>query len=178
VDTAGVRNTHDVVERLGIERAMHAVEEADHIIVLLDASLPLMPNLPPIDRSRMSIVINKTDLLDKADVEALIGTHKADLAVSALTGEGMDELRQHLLLLAGHDQHVEGVYSARQRHISAIEQSLKSTRAALQKLTINTMPELAAEELRIAQQALQMITGRFDSEDLLGEIFSSFCIGK
>lgn len=178
IDTAGVRDTDDVVEQEGIRRAIKAIEEADHIIVLLDAFAPLMPELPAVDASRVSIVINKADLLDQPAIDALINSWKAEFAVSALTGVGVDKLRQHLLSLAGHDQHVEGVYSARQRHVTAIGQSLEATRAALQKLQDNTMPELAAEELRLAQQSLELITGRFDSEDLLGEIFSSFCIGK
>ncbi len=83
-----------------------------------------------------------------------------------------------MVFLSGHDRQVEGVYIARRRHVDAIESARKATRAALMRLAENVMPELAAEELRLAQQSLELITGRFDSEDLLGKIFSSFCVGK
>ena len=178
VDTAGVRDTEDFVERLGIERARQAVSEADHVLVLLDATAPVMPQLPLVDPQRLSIIVNKTDLLDDESVRAVMSKFDSTLAVSALTGEGVKDLQDHLLSLAGHDQHLEGAYSARQRHVVAIEQARDATQGALHRLKENTLPELAAEELRIAQQSLQLITGRFDSEDLLGEIFSSFCIGK
>ena len=178
VDTAGVRDTDDFVERLGIERARQAVIEADHVLVLLDATSPVMPQLPSIDPHRVSVIVNKTDLLDSESVRAVSSDFDAVLAVSALTGEGVKDLQEHLLSLAGYDQHLEGAYSARQRHVVAIEQARDATQGALHRLKENTLPELAAEELRIAQQSLQLITGRFDSEDLLGEIFSSFCIGK
>ena len=178
VDTAGVRDTEDVVERLGIERARQAVIEADHVLVLLDATSPVIPHLPSIDPQRVSVIINKTDLLDSKSVREVVSDFDATLAVSALTGEGVKDLQEHLLSLAGYDQHLEGAYSARQRHLVAIEQARDATQGALHRLQENILPELAAEELRIAQQSLQLITGRFDSEDLLGEIFSSFCIGK
>ena len=178
VDTAGVRDTEDVVERLGIERARQAVIEADHVLVLLDATSPVIPHLPSIDPQRVSVVVNKTDLLDSESVRSVVSDFDAILAVSALTGEGVKDLQEHLLSLAGYDQHLEGAYSARQRHLVAIKQARDATQGALHRLQENILPELAAEELRLAQQSLQLITGRFDSEDLLGEIFSSFCIGK
>ena len=178
VDTAGVRDTDDVVEKAGIERAKKAVEEADHVLVLLDATSPVMPQLPAVDNDRVSVVLNKSDLLDGQSLESVGSAFNAVLAVSALTGQGFTDLREHLLLLAGHNQHIDGVYSARRRHVNAIEQARTATQAALLRLQENSLPELAAEELRLAQQSLEIITGRFDSEDLLGEIFSSFCIGK
>jgi len=178
VDTAGLRDTGDVVEKLGIERARKAMDEADHVIVLLDATSPLMPELPVLDEGRVSVVLNKCDLVVSSQMRALTEQYNAVLNISAMTGQGIPELKSHLLSLSGHDQNVEGVYIARRRHVEAIELARTATHAALMRLNDNVMPELAAEELRRAQQSLQLITGRFDSEDLLGEIFSSFCIGK
>lgn len=178
VDTAGLRDTADVVEKLGIERARKAIDEADHVVVLLDATAPLMPCLPLLDQAQVSVVLNKADLVDASQMLALTQEHNAVQCISAMTGQGIAEFKSRLLALSGHDQHVEGVYIARRRHVEAIESARTATQAALMRLSENVMPELAAEELRCAQQSLQLITGRFDSEDLLGEIFSSFCIGK
>lgn len=178
VDTAGLRDTNDVVEKMGIERARKAIEEADHVIVLLDATAPRLPELPSLDENSMSVVLNKTDLVSASHVEALTAKYNVTLGISVVTGQGIPEFKAHLLALSGHDQQVEGVYIARRRHVEAIESARRATHDALMRLNDNVMPELAAEELRLAQQSLQLITGRFDSEDLLGEIFSSFCIGK
>lgn len=178
VDTAGMRDTDDVVEQLGIERARIAVNESDHVLVLLDALAPVMPDLPVMDKQRLTIVLNKTDLIDSQRLQSLHETFNIDLCLSARTGQGISELQSYLVSLSGHDRQVEGVYIARRRHVIAIESARKATHAALLRLTEGAMPELAAEELRLAQQSLEAITGRFDSEDLLGEIFSSFCVGK
>lgn len=178
IDTAGVRDTDDVVERLGIERAHKAVDEADHVLILLDATAPVMPTLPFVASNRISVVLNKADLIHSEKLQKLAVEYDATLSVSAKTGQGIDLLRKHLLALSGHDDQVEGVYIARRRHVNAIESARQATSDALQRLEENNMPELAAEELRIAQQSLELITGRFDSEDLLGEIFSNFCVGK
>ncbi|MFK7859137.1 MAG: tRNA uridine-5-carboxymethylaminomethyl(34) synthesis GTPase MnmE [Granulosicoccus sp.] len=178
IDTAGVRETDDVVEQLGIERAHKAVDEADHVLVLLDVTAPVMPVLPTIDRQRLSIVLSKVDLIDDATLQAMQRQYGAKQCISMKTGQGIQHLRQYLLKLSGHDQNVESVYIARRRHIHAIESARQSTDAALSRLKEKVMPELAAEELRLAQQSLELITGKFDSEDLLGEIFSNFCIGK
>ncbi len=177
-DTAGVRDTDDIVERLGIERARKAVNEADHVLILLDATAPMMPRLPYVDNDRLSVVINKSDLMRDDDLHALCNEYDATLCVSAKSGQGVDALRKHLLSLAGHDDQVEGVYIARRRHVDAIESARQATSDALLRLEQSDMPELAAEELRMAQQSLQLVIGRFDSEDLLGEIFSNFCVGK
>lgn len=178
IDTAGVRQTDDFVETLGIERAYKAIEDADHVLVILDATEPVLPDLPSSAAMKTTRVINKVDLVDDARVEVLADTFSASLTLSAKTQDGLDGLKQHLLSLCGHDQQVEGVFIARRRHIHAIESARRSSDVALKRLKENTMPELAAEEFRLAQQSLESITGRFDSEDLLGEIFSSFCIGK
>jgi len=90
----------------------------------------------------------------------------------------MAALREHLIKIAGRDAAVEGVFSARRRHVDALTRARASTDAALHRLQSGDMPELAAEELRYARQALDEVTGRFDTEDLLGRVFGQFCIGK
>lgn len=189
VDTAGIRNTPDHVEQLGIERARKAVQEADHVLIIVDAANPVLPELPSIEKKGMSVIFNKIDLSDnREDLNALIARLAPELpedamiseslSISAKTGEGMDVLEQHLLQLAGYNEQVEGVYSARRRHVDALIQARQNTDNALSMLEVSQMPELAAEELKLAQGSLEAITGRFDADELLGEIFSSFCVGK
>lgn len=178
VDTAGVRQTDDVVEQLGIERAKKAVQDADHVLLLIDATEPCLPDGLSLPASRTTTVINKSDKVTKDVLNKLMCDYQARFSLSVITGDGVTPLRHHLISIAGHDSSVEGVFSARRRHIDALNTARQATVVALQRLEENNFPELAAEELRLAQQALEMITGRFDSEDLLGEIFSSFCVGK
>ena len=198
VDTAGLRESEDPVEREGVVRARRAAHEADHVLLLVDASAPVLPEgidalLPDVPRT---VVVNKVDLvgapargelavgklLAAAGVPASTDTSAeatgSVIAISARTGQGMDELREHLLSLAGRDASIEGVYLARRRHLDALAEARAFADGALERLREGTMPELAAEELRLARQALERITGRFDSEDLLGQIFSTFCVGK
>ncbi len=177
-DTAGIRYTKDVVELEGIRRATKAIAAADHVMIVLDAQTPVMPELPDMDPQHVSVILNKSDLVDESALSALQLQYDSTFHVSAKTGHNMDVLESHILNMAGHDQQIEGVYLSRRRHIDAIGLALQSTQEAFERLKNNTMPELAAEELRLAQQALEVITGRFDTEDLLGEIFSNFCVGK
>ena len=164
-----------------------------------DVVLP--PELP------RTIVLNKIDLVDEVDGAGAIvaaiasgvpgapspstapvavreernaAASAADdvVALSARTGEGMDALRARLLAAAGHDGAIEGVYLARRRHLEALGEARAAALDALERLRDGVMPELAAEELRRAQHALDRITGRFDVEDLLGRIFADFCVGK
>ncbi|MBX2838340.1 MAG: tRNA uridine-5-carboxymethylaminomethyl(34) synthesis GTPase MnmE [Gammaproteobacteria bacterium] len=184
IDTAGLRSTDDVVEQEGIRRAERAVESADHVLVVVDASRPELPELDQRIDAPCTYVLNKVDLLAAADPIAVVAnTLPIDatasvVALSAKTGEGLAELKQHLLSLAGQDRSLEGIYLARRRHLEGLHTAQASTERALEHLQTGALPELAAEELRLGLQALDDITGRFDSEDLLGEIFSSFCIGK
>lgn len=197
IDTAGLRETNDVVEKEGIERARRAMASADHVLVMVDAVNPELPIADLPEGVAQSLLVNKVDLLDTA-----IDAVKPKLAVSLLskepggvldkeksnfnnvlylslkTGKGLSELREHLLSLAGHDSAIEGVYLARRRHIDALRDARSCTDAALARLHDGVMPELAAEEFRHAQQSLDSIAGRFDTEDLLGRIFSDFCVGK
>jgi len=204
VDTAGLRETQDVVEQEGINRARRAMDSADHVLVLVDAERLTLPDLSlPISLSA-TLVVNKLDLVngdsvpESDDGNALPAELQIKLVddaqsclpqfnqlkkenvigVSVKTGQGMSQLRQHLLSLVGHDAQLEGAFIARRRHLDALNNAKLFSVAALERLHSSEMPELAAEELRQAQLALDSVTGRFDSEDLLGEIFGSFCIGK
>lgn len=178
VDTAGLRVTDDIVEQEGIRRAREQMKSADHVLILIDAENPVMPTLDIDDAIPRTIVVNKTDSVEQAIVEDIQKNFNAAISVSAKHGQGMELLKAHLLSIAGHDSSVEGVFSARRRHLDALVHARHATDVAIQRLTDSAMPELAAEELRLAQKSLDQITGRFDSEDLLGRIFGSFCIGK
>ncbi len=178
VDTAGLRSSDDPVEQLGIERARKAMQSADHVLVVLDATDPVLPEEALPGDVPITHLVNKIDLVDPPTRSRVLQAFDSSLAVSAKTGESLDELRHFLLSLAGHDSAVEGVYIARRRHLDALTAARTATDAALLRLRERDMPELAAEELRLAQASLDVITGRFDTEDLLGRIFSDFCVGK
>lgn len=199
IDTAGLRETNDAVEKEGISRARKAIDAADHVLVIADVQRMELPVLQLPETISATLVLNKMDLAEGADsavsieqgkMDALIIKAKhltpqfADLVandlvcVSVKTGQGLDQLKNKLLELIGHDAQLEGAFLARRRHLDALGRGKEATHAALERLRDAQMPELAAEELRQAQLALDSVTGRFDSEDLLGEIFGSFCIGK
>lgn len=176
IDTAGLRRATDEVERLGIERTWAALERAGAALFLVEAGadadpaeealLARMPAGIPILR-----VVNKIDLHPGQTPGGLHG----EMRVSAKTGEGIDRLRSRLLELAGWKPHGEGLFMARARHVEALNEAGSSLDAA----GANTQAyELFAENLRLAQRALGRITGDVSADDLLGEIFSRFCIGK
>jgi tRNA modification GTPase len=179
VDTAGLRDTEDEVEKIGIARTFRAVESADIALLLVDAAhgigkeeRSLIDRLP--HEMAKIWVHNKIDRLDE-EPRVLQKENETHIYLSAKTGEGLFLLKQHLLFLVGYQQNSEGVFMARARHIEAlnsVEEHLGN--AAVQ---INSA-ELIAEELRLAQISLSSITGEFTPDDLLGEIFSRFCIGK
>ncbi len=175
LDTAGLRESQDVVEQMGIARTRSAAEKADLILVLLDATQGMtaadrgiLAALPP--QIPRLFVFNKCDLLG-ADGKQEDTDH---LYLSAKTGTGLDELRQRLLTLIGWHQEA-GVFMARERHLRALELARRHLAQAASEVA---RAELFAEELRLAQEALNSITGEFTADDLLGEIFSRFCIGK
>ena len=178
VDTAGLRTTDDQVELEGIRRARIQMNNADHVLVIIDATRPVLPSIELPESVRRTVIVNKSDQVNDTTLKKLEQQFGASFSISAKLGKGLDTLKAYLLSLAGHDSAVEGVYSARRRHIDALHHAREATDAALYRLRESSMPELAAEELRLAQQSLDLITGRFDSEDLLGRIFSDFCIGK
>lgn len=179
IDTAGLRESEDLVEKLGIARTWSAIEKADLVLLLEEAArgetpedraiLEQLPQHLPCLR-----VMNKVDLTDHPPaVETRDGATRVWL--SAKTGAGMDLLREAVLKTIGWHGTGEGLYMARERHL----QALKAAREHLQRATEQgRRPELFAEELRLAQDALSSITGAFTADDLLGEIFSRFCIGK
>jgi tRNA modification GTPase len=179
VDTAGLRNTQDEVERMGIARTWSEIERADVVLLLVDArvgvsdqDLKLVARLP--QGARRLFVHNKIDLAG-AQPRTLRRGDATDVYLSAKTGAGVDLLRIELLAVAGWQQGAEDVFMARERHLVALRQA--ATHAAMAAEHYGR-PELFAEELRLAQAALNSITGEFAADDLLGEIFSRFCIGK
>ncbi len=183
VDTAGLRETQDAVERIGIERAWAAMEQADRVLVVVPADETIAPEDQAIldrlpRRVPVTIVRNKIDL---AGIEPHVDTDDEGRPViwlSAKKGLGLDLLRTHLKRAIGYEQTAEGVFMARRRHVEALGQALRQLETGRENLRLHAAGELLAEDLRQAQQALEAITGRFTSDDLLGEIFSSFCIGK
>jgi tRNA modification GTPase len=178
-DTAGLRDTHDPVEREGVRRAHGERERADVVVLVTDAQhadddLAWLQDLPAaVERI---VIINKIDLVgDPAHSEQRAGAQWLWLSVK--TGIGLETLREHLKQLAGSGSG-EGAFSARRRHVLALEQVAEHLARTSDVLNATRSGELAAEELRHAQHALGEITGTYSSDDLLGAIFSSFCIGK
>jgi tRNA modification GTPase len=186
IDTAGLRTAGDPIEAEGIRRAKGELERAERILYIVDATAAdadlarelaqLPPGIP------VTVVMNKIDLPGAAAVAAhgaaQITGVSASLALSARTGQGMDALRTHLKEIAGFVDGSGGTLSARRRHLEALDRARGHTLAAAGAMEHGRAPELLAEDLRLAQQALGEITGEFTSEDLLGRIFGSFCIGK
>ena len=179
VDTAGLRNTKDEVEKIGIARTWETIGKADAVLLIMDCThgksredRQIFERLP--SRLHRICVYNKTDLLpDEPKTEAVDGEIR--VYVSAKTGSGIDLLRSQLLATVGWQPTGEGVFMARERHLSALQKAQEHLSAALER---QDQIELFAEELRLAQNAVSNITGEFSSDDLLGEIFSRFCIGK
>jgi tRNA modification GTPase len=182
VDTAGLRDSNDAIEREGMRRAREAAGRADLALFLLDdrtglgaADRALAASLPP--GPQLLFVHNKCDLSGRT---AEIFEHEGErhLRISAAHGEGIDRLRAEIRAHAGLDARSEGLFTARARHVDALRRTLEHVDAAARRVAEGAHAELAAEELRLAQQTLGEITGRFSTEDLLGAIFSAFCIGK
>ena len=179
VDTAGIRDSSDAVEAEGIRRARAAQEEADLVIHLVDAREPL-PEMPhENEESRTLDVMNVMNVLNKVDLVSDPSSLPDDmLKISAKTGEGIAELKNHLRRLLGVSDLAGGGFTARRRHLAALMRASEALAAGECALKEQQSGELLAEELRVCQQHLSEITGAFSADDLLGEIFSSFCIGK
>ncbi|WP_373755478.1 tRNA uridine-5-carboxymethylaminomethyl(34) synthesis GTPase MnmE [Neisseria sp.] len=186
IDTAGLRETDDVVERIGIERSQRAVREADVALILIDPAeginaktRVILDSLPP---SLKKIEIrNKIDLAGEtaamvSDGLKFAGGADTLIKLSAKTGEGLDLLKQALLNEIGWQGESEGLFLARRRHLAALHEA--EAELANAALCGNHQIELLAEHLRLAQAACSEITGEFTADDLLGVIFSRFCIGK
>jgi tRNA modification GTPase len=177
MDTAGLRETLDKVEQEGIKRAYKEIEQADLVLYLVEGEdlaefIPAIPDTVPI-----IIVRNKIDLTHDNPTVDQHG-NKTFVAISAKMNVGLDLLKAAIKSSIGFSTHNEGTFSARQRHIDALERAAQSLTAAYHQLIETKAGELVAEDLRQAQRALDEITGEFSTEDLLGRIFSSFCIGK
>ncbi|VAX00367.1 tRNA-5-carboxymethylaminomethyl-2-thiouridine(34)synthesis protein MnmE, partial [hydrothermal vent metagenome] len=187
IDTAGLRDSNDAVEQEGIRRAWAEIEGADRILLLHDASQTfdeqeqdLLTQLgqagPPI-----TLVQNKIDLLTVDAVPVMVpGNAKniTEIAVSARSGTGLQTLREHLKACVGYEASGEGQFMARRRHLQALDSAQQHLENGQQQLQQYAAGELLAEDLRQAQQALGEITGEVSADELLGKIFSSFCIGK
>ena len=179
IDTAGLHESNDVVEKEGIKRARKAIENADVVILVFDArdQRPDFSILPDgVNTQSLLLVKNKVDLTQEG-VQKTLNENQVQLSVSAKNTQGIDILRQELSDIAGLESGSEGVVLARKRHTIALESALFSIDNALIQLEVGAI-ELMAEDLRQAGQFMGSITGEFSSDDLLGEIFSSFCIGK
>ena len=178
-DTAGIRESEDQVEAEGVRRARAALMTADMVLLVLDATQPSGPqlalktevpdNIPCIE------VHNKSDLTG-ADIA--LNEKLLKVGVSAKTGQGLRDLVLLIKKIVGVTPGQEGVFSARTRHVDALKRTRRHISEGRQQMEIQNAPELLAEELRLAQAALGEITGEYLPDDLLGAIFSSFCIGK
>jgi tRNA modification GTPase len=179
IDTAGLRAPGDEVERLGIERTWREIEQADVVLQVVDANAgepapdPAVPARAPRGVVRM-VVHNKIDL-SGTPAGAVREQGVVHVRLSAKTGEGIAALRATLLEAAGYHAREEDVFMARARHLGALRCARERLAAAA---ALFAQPELLAEELRLAHRELQSITGEVSADDLLGEIFSRFCIGK
>lgn len=178
IDTAGLRESDDIVEQEGIRRAHHEMQQADIILHVCDASIDATYALPDFTEDKPVIVVkNKIDLINETPAKRIINnvTH---LFLSAKSGTGIDLLKQEIKHLIGVQSTTEGMYLARRRHLDALARASEHITDSLTQLQTTKAGELAAEDLRLAQQALGEITGELTADDLLGRIFSSFCIGK
>ena len=182
IDTAGLRDNADIVEQEGIKRAWKEIENADHILLIIDnvkgydnkddEILSQFPNQLP-----LTIIHNKIDVENKLPMVKK-ENNKTEIYLSAKNNIGMDLLLEHLKTSMGYQGESEGLFISRRRHLDALERAKNSVETGFDQIKNHKAGELLAEDLRQAQIALNEITGEFDNEDLLGEIFSSFCIGK
>lgn len=176
LDTAGLRTSHDEVENMGMARTHQTVQRADLILLLLDAThgcseddLAIISSFPagvPLLR-----VFNKADLLSGKPGDP----DEGEIYISAKSGFGIESLREQILKFVGWRDQESGIFIARERHLNALNLAFTHLEQAAGLLS---QPELFAEELRLTQQALNSITGKYSADDLLGDIFSRFCIGK
>ncbi|MBL4821908.1 MAG: tRNA uridine-5-carboxymethylaminomethyl(34) synthesis GTPase MnmE [Colwellia sp.] len=200
IDTAGLRDSDDKVEQIGIERAWQEIKKADRVLLMVDASknhdmladeqaikdyypeffeklpknigLTLVRNKADLNQAINQTNIGLTEFTDKEQVKHAVVT------LSAKTGLGIDSLKEHLKQIMGYQSSTEGGFMARRRHLTALNNTHQHLLIGLEQLESYVAGEILAEELRICQQELDQITGEFSSDDLLSKIFSSFCIGK
>jgi len=184
LDTAGLREASDRIEAEGVRRAHAEIRRADHLLYVVDASnyeeqqLQVALSELPSDTA-VSILMNKCDLIERVAVAASPDSSvHPRFYISTINNAGIDHLREHLKLVAGYVTAESGLFLARRRHLTALQRASDHIQIAQRNLLDHHAGELCAEELRLAQNDLAEITGEFTSDDLLGRIFSSFCIGK
>jgi tRNA modification GTPase len=180
LDTAGLREPTDAIEAEGIRRARAAIDRADRILFVVDGAADPRAEGYLRERASLPVHIPVTIVLNKTDIASSKAPHLAAadvIALSALTGQGVDELVAHLKASAGMESGADAL-SARARHLEALTRVEESLADAARQLTGRSTLELVAEELKRAQQVLGEIVGAQSSDELLGRIFSSFCIGK
>jgi tRNA modification GTPase len=187
IDTAGLRDSPDEVEQIGIARAWEEIRQADRILLMVDATVTqatephqLWPDfigqLP--DNAPLTVIRNKVDLTGEAvGIEQPVNGAPV-IRIAARSADGLEELRDHLKACMGFASTTEGGFLARRRHLDALERAKIAMRQGEDQLQGYGAGELLAEDLRAAQDALGEITGAMTPDDLLGKIFSSFCIGK
>lgn len=184
VDTAGLRDTVDQVEKIGIERTWDSIEQADVVLLLMDAGQGLSidgENQKLLEEIKtrlgsqipLKLIWNKVDL-----IQTVLKPNENEFFISAKQRIGLAELKKALLEIAGWQPESEGLIFARKRHIEALLEAQEFISDAKKMLEEGVTLDLAAEEMRLAQEALSRITGEFLPDDLLGKIFSTFCIGK
>ncbi|PCJ24285.1 MAG: tRNA uridine-5-carboxymethylaminomethyl(34) synthesis GTPase MnmE [SAR86 cluster bacterium] len=197
IDTAGLRASEDIVEKEGVRRAQVAIEQADQILLVIDKStaeqdvekllapLVLLSNKSVHEIENLqntTLVFNKIDLVETAQAEKcqvkLGKTELTTISLSAKHAKGMDLLKEHLKTITGFNSAEEGAFVARERHLIALRNTKQLIESAMNHINDQSPLELIAEDLRLAQAELGTITGEFSSDDLLGEIFSNFCVGK
>lgn len=185
VDTAGLRETPDAIEQIGVERAWREIHNADRILLLVDSRdsqstdpadiwPEFVQKLP--DPTKLTLIRNKVDLTNEAAGQR--SEAPLCLGLSATTGAGIDTLKTHLKTVMGYQNTGQSGFSARRRHLDALERAQLALDSGRVQLQEHAAGELLAEDLRLAQECLSEITGQFTPDDLLGRIFSSFCIGK
>tara|TARA_R110000737_G_scaffold62585_2_gene89980 strand:- start:2090 stop:3475 length:1386 start_codon:yes stop_codon:yes gene_type:complete len=186
IDTAGLRESADKVEQIGIERAWQEIKQADRVLLMIDSAHDETDDpkaVWPEFFEKLPTNIGLTVIRNKADIShAKTGYSELNaiptVTLSAKTGAGITELTEHLKHIMGYQGSTEGGFMARRRHLVALEQAHQHLEIGLEQLECYVAGEILAEELRFCQQELNKITGEFTNDDLLSEIFSSFCIGK
>lgn len=189
IDTAGLRDTQDQIEREGVRRARSEIAQADRILLVVDAALGDPDSasaiseciaelgLPQGELPPVTVILNKSDVSGMSSGER-IAEQMPTYALSAKTGEGIEALRRHIKCCAGFDEGNDGGFIARRRHVEAIRGSIDHLVSAADFSSNASQSDLLAEELRLAHDRLGEITGKVLADDLLGKIFSEFCIGK
>jgi len=182
IDTAGLRVAHDAAEEEGVRRARREMQRADRILYVVDAGAAPEDLATELAHAQVpggvpiTVVFNKIDLIDAGP--RIAGERHTEIFLSALTGAGLELLRTHLKDSAGYRDVESGALAARRRHLDALARARALVQSAAEALKTSQTVELFAEDLRLAQLALGEITGEVSSDDLLGAIFGSFCIGK